>query len=116
MINKSIKYSPKLKALGFLGKSGFTQVCNCKAASWVWVFFSLAFPGIFRSALLCMQGARLPRPGAAARSKTYDFQTLLRKKQRNKQNLEVEMTSLVEDNQMMLNVKGKKKPQILVSY
>lgn len=27
MINKSIKYSPKLKALGFLGKSSFVLFC-----------------------------------------------------------------------------------------
>lgn len=80
MINKSIKYSPKLKALGFLGKSSFMQVCNRKAAAWVWFFF-LPFPEICRSALLCMQGARLPWPGAAARSKTYQFETILRKKQ-----------------------------------
>lgn len=41
MINKSIKYSPKVKALGFLGKSSFTQVCNRKAASWCFFFPSL---------------------------------------------------------------------------
>lgn len=33
MINKSIKYSPKRKALGFLGKWSFPQVWGCAAAS-----------------------------------------------------------------------------------
>lgn len=66
MINKSIKYSPKVKALGFLGKSSFTQVCNRKAASWCFFF---PFPEIFLSALLCMQGALLACLGAEARRK-----------------------------------------------
>ncbi len=65
MINKSIKYSPKVTALGFLAKSSFLQVCNRKAAARAF----LPFPEIFQSALLCMQGAFLPCLGAAARSK-----------------------------------------------
>lgn len=39
MINKSIKYSPKVTALGFLGKSSFMQVCNRKAAAWAFLSF-----------------------------------------------------------------------------
>lgn len=46
MINKSIKYSPKLKALGFLGKSSFAQVCNCEGSFMGLALYAGSVPGL----------------------------------------------------------------------
>lgn len=85
MINKSIKYSPKLKALGFLGKWSFTQVCgSISFPGWV-------FPPSLESSFVCRECCCM------AGSETRPVPNHNKEKQWNKQNLEV--TSLGWDSQ-----------------